>query len=220
MVLLLQAVILSAVKFHVAPMQCWTNQALRHLFRALSPSAVLWTEMEKIGDVDSREALIRRFGNPDEVLEAGVVLQLGGNDPETVRRVLRRAVEMGYRFGAVNLNCGCPSVESGGAATFGASLMRQPELTRHLLRAVREEVPPETTVSVKARIGSFRVSNLIPAWLLGCLHMALERSAHLATINSCGLQALWTHPKSSTPRLLITCWTSCAPAQQMGPWTI
>ena len=39
--------------FHVAPMQTYTNTPLRRLFRSLSPSSVLWTEMEKLEDLGS-----------------------------------------------------------------------------------------------------------------------------------------------------------------------
>ena len=38
-------------EFHVAPMQCYTNYPLRKLFNLLSPSSVLWTEMEKVNDI-------------------------------------------------------------------------------------------------------------------------------------------------------------------------
>lgn len=69
-------------------------------------------------------------------------------------------------FRGVDLNCGCPSVESGGAATYGASLMRRPELTEELASAVRGAVDESWSgrvsaagrrveVSVKTRIAAF-----------------------------------------------------------------
>ena len=59
----------------------------------------------------------------DEV-EHPLVLQLGGGDAKELARATRLAV-MRYPFDEVNLNCGCPSIETGGAA-YGASLMRRP----------------------------------------------------------------------------------------------
>ena len=50
--------------------------------------------------------------------------------------VLVQLKKEGYTFDEVNLNCGCPSVESGGAGTYGASLMKKPELTRDLLQSI------------------------------------------------------------------------------------
>ena len=47
------------------------------------------------------------------------------------------------------MNCGCPSIETGGAATYGASLMRQPSLTRDLVHAIRDATPSSTAVSLK-----------------------------------------------------------------------
>ena len=44
-----------ALRFHVAPMQCYTNRHLRYLLRRLNEDIILWTEMEK-----AAEALFRR----------------------------------------------------------------------------------------------------------------------------------------------------------------
>ena len=139
-------------EFHVAPMQCYTNAAMRQLFSALSPDAKLWTEMEKVQDLILADpsALERRFGRPGH---KDVVLQLGGNDEEALSNCIRRLSNHGYTFEEINLNCGCPSVESGGAATYGASLMKKPRLTRDLLKAISETKPNhDTVVSLKCRI--------------------------------------------------------------------
>lgn len=87
-------------------------------------------------------SLEKRFGPPGH--KKGVVLQLGGSE------CLERVANEGYTFHEVNLNCGCPSIETGGAMTYGASLMKQPELTQELLQSIVSTV--ECKVSLKCRI--------------------------------------------------------------------
>ena len=130
-------------------MQCYTNRHLRDLLGRLSPDAVLWTEMEKATDLltgeDARQRRLRH-----EQSSRPVVLQLGGSDPAQLAEVARLARPFGYS--ELNLNCGCPSVEAGGA-DFGAALMRRPEETRVLLERLAEAAGG-TPVSVKCRVGT------------------------------------------------------------------
>ena len=44
-----------ALRFHVAPMQCYTNRHLRYLLRRLNEDVILWTEMEKAADLLSSD---------------------------------------------------------------------------------------------------------------------------------------------------------------------
>lgn len=66
--------------------------------------------------------------------EHPVVLQLGGSDPQK----LADAAEIGVRYGydEINLNVGCPSprVQEG---SFGACLMKEPELVYDCMKAMR-----------------------------------------------------------------------------------
>jgi tRNA-dihydrouridine synthase A len=80
--------------------------------------------------------------------EHPVALQLGGSDPEELARAARLGAEAGYA--EINLNCGCPSdrVQSG---TFGAVLMRTPDLVAECCAAMIAAQPREVTV--KCRIG-------------------------------------------------------------------
>ena len=135
----------SSRQFHVAPMQCYTNAPLRTLFQTLSDNAVLWTEMEKTHDL-LNGSFEKRFGEPGH---KNIVLQLGSNDVSEIHKCLVQLEKEGYTFDEVNLNCGCPSIESGGAASYGASLMKEPTLTRDLLLSIASTV--DCRVSLKCR---------------------------------------------------------------------
>jgi tRNA-dihydrouridine synthase A len=156
----LLAVVAPNTEFHIAPMQCYTNRQLRTLFHRLSPSAIKWTEMEKVDDLlpDIQQALKQRLGDPNKhkhIMEPNLVLQLGSNDPQKVKQCVRTAMQH-YNLREINLNCGCPAIESGGAATYGASLMKDPSLTAQLVTSCRSSMMRESSssvnVSVKCRI--------------------------------------------------------------------
>lgn len=129
----------------VAPMMAVTHRHFRYLLRLISPRSRLYTEMVHANAVvyGDRATLLGRSD-----IESPVALQLGGSDPEQ----LRRAVELGANFGydEVNLNVGCPSprVQSG---QFGACLMRQPRLVADCVEAMKSAATGPVTI--KTRIG-------------------------------------------------------------------
>lgn len=86
---------------------------------------------------------------PFHPAEHPVVLQLGGSDPNW----LADAAEIGVRYGydEINLNVGCPSprVQEG---SFGACLMKEPELVYQCMKAMRERVNG-VNCTVKCRLG-------------------------------------------------------------------
>ena len=134
------------LRFHVAPLQCYTDAHLRFFLRCLSSSATLWTEMEKVDDLlISGSALERRLRHDEQ---GPLVLQLAGDDPSRLVRAAHKALP--YAFSEINLNCGCPAVTSGGA-DYGAALMLRPHHTADLVSALAEACP-ETPVSVKCRL--------------------------------------------------------------------
>ena len=132
-------------RFTVAPMMDWTDRHCRAFHRVLTRRAVLYTEMA----VD--QALIH--GDVPRLIgfdasEHPVAIQLGGSDPEILAKASRIAESYGYL--EINLNVGYPSdrVQSG---KFGACLMREPQLVRDCLMAMREAV--SVPVTVKHRLG-------------------------------------------------------------------
>src|SRR6185312_7492953 len=92
-------------------------------------------------------------GNRDRLLgfspeEHPVALQLGGSDPAKLAQAALIAADWGYD--EINLNVGCPSdrVQSG---TFGACLMRTPDLVAECVAAMKADV--SVPVTVKCRLG-------------------------------------------------------------------
>ena len=126
-------------------MMDWTDRHCRFFLRQISRHARLYTEMITApallhGDVPRHLDF--------DPAEHPLGLQLGGSDPA----MLAHAARLGERWGydEINLNCGCPSerVQTG---SFGACLMREPELVAQCVRAMRDAV--SLPITVKHRIG-------------------------------------------------------------------
>lgn len=122
-----------------------TDRHCRFFHRLLSRRSRLYTEMIVA------DAAIR--GDRDKLLtfdisERPVALQLGGATPRALAEASRIGEDFGYD--EVNLNVGCPSdrVQSG---TFGACLMKTPDLVAECVNAMRAAV--KIPVTVKCRIG-------------------------------------------------------------------
>ena len=126
---------------HMAPMQCYTNQPLRKLAGLLSPSTIKWTEMEKADDLlpDVESALDKRLGGERDY--HNLVLQLGSNDVDKLDACVRVAARKFPNLRGINLNCGCPAIDAGGASTYGASLMKDPSLTARLVESISSHRP-------------------------------------------------------------------------------
>ncbi len=129
----------------VAPMMAWTDRHCRYLHRLYSPNALLFTEMVTTGALlHGQQWQLLKYNEE----EHPVALQLGGSDPSALAQCAREAERQGYD--EVNLNVGCPSdrVQKG---TFGACLMRNPELVAQCVEAMGENTT--LPISVKCRLG-------------------------------------------------------------------
>jgi tRNA-dihydrouridine synthase A len=161
----------------VAPMMDWTDRHCRYFHRQLTRSALLYTEMV-VADaiVLGDHARLLRFDS----VEQPVALQLGGSDPAKLAEAARIGADHGYV--EINLNVGCPSdrVQSG---TFGACLMRTPELVAACVAAMKAAVA--VPVTVKCRLG---VDDQDP-------EVALDRLADL--VLEAGADALWVHARKA-----------------------
>lgn len=129
----------------VAPMIDWTDRHCRFFHRQLSPNAKLYTEMITTGAVLNGD-LEKLLGFSD--CEHPVALQLGGSEPDDLAKASKIGEDWGYD--EINLNCGCPSerVQKG---SFGACLMREPNLVADCIKAMKEAVT--IPVTIKCRIG-------------------------------------------------------------------
>ncbi len=126
-------------------MMAWTDKHCRFLLRQYSPSSLLFTEMVTTGALlHGKQLHLLDFND----CEHPVALQLGGNDPAAMAECAAMAEAMGYD--EVNINVGCPSdrVQKG---TFGACLMREPQLVAACVQAMQAvcSIP----VTVKTRTG-------------------------------------------------------------------
>lgn len=132
-------------RFSIAPMMDWTDRHCRYFHRVMTKKTLLYTEMVVADAIihGDRDHLLS-FNEP----EHPVALQLGGSEPEKLAEAARVGEAFGYD--EINLNVGCPSdrVQSG---TFGACLMREPELVGRCVAAMKEVV--DVPVTVKCRIG-------------------------------------------------------------------
>jgi tRNA-dihydrouridine synthase A len=163
--------------FSVAPMMDWTDRHCRYFHRALSKRALLYTEMV-VADAAIHGDRQRMLGF--DASEHPVALQLGGSDPDKLALAARIGADFGYD--EINLNVGCPSdrVQSG---TFGACLMRTPDLVAACVAAMKAEV--SIPVTVKCRIG---VDDQDP-------EIALDELAD--KVIAAGADALWVHARKA-----------------------
>eukprot|EP00532_Pseudo-nitzschia_australis_P007364 CAMPEP_0168177834 /NCGR_PEP_ID=MMETSP0139_2-20121125/8719_1 /TAXON_ID=44445 /ORGANISM="Pseudo-nitzschia australis, Strain 10249 10 AB" /LENGTH=393 /DNA_ID=CAMNT_0008097019 /DNA_START=214 /DNA_END=1395 /DNA_ORIENTATION=- len=127
--------------------------------------------MEKLDDIYPRtesvdyllDALEKRLGSPENHHDkANLVLQLGTNDPDRLQRCVEHTIQHYDNIQEINLNCGCPAIESGGASTYGASLMKDAKLTGQLVKSARKGLEGSLgtshacpKISVKCRIAVF-----------------------------------------------------------------
>jgi tRNA-dihydrouridine synthase A len=132
-------------RFSIAPMMDWTDRHCRFFHRQLTKHALLYTEMVVADAVihGNRERLLGF-----EKAEHPVAVQIGGSEPEKMAEAARICADFGYV--EINMNVGCPSdrVQSG---TFGACLMREPDLVARCVEAMKQAV--DIPVTVKCRIG-------------------------------------------------------------------
>ena len=167
----------SLPRFAVAPMMDWTDRHCRMFHRLLTRRALLYTEMVVAdalihGDVE-RHLAFHRSEHP-------VALQIGGSEPHKLARAVEAARPFGYD--EINLNVGCPSdrVQSG---TFGACLMRTPDLVARCVAAMKDVA--DVPVTVKCRIG---VDEQDPETALDALADA---------VFGAGCDGLWVHARKA-----------------------
>lgn len=158
-----------AARLSVAPMMDWTDRHCRYFHRLLSKETLLYTEMVTSPALVRGKALHLLGYN---VQEHPVALQLGGSDPAE----LAEATKLGNQFGydEINLNVGCPSdrVQSG---TFGAVLMRQPDLVADCVKAMQDVSDAEVTVKCRIGVDEQNPEEVLPDFLSKLQAVGLRR---------------------------------------------
>lgn len=129
----------------IAPMMDWTDRHYRFFMRQITKQTMLYTEMVTTGAIlhGDKERLLGY-----SPVEKPLVLQLGGDNPQSLAECAKIAEALGYD--EINLNVGCPSdrVQNG---NFGACLMAKPELVGTCIETMQKAV--KIPVTVKNRIG-------------------------------------------------------------------
>lgn len=163
--------------FAIAPMMDWTDRHCRFFHRLITKKALLYSEMVVADAVihGDRERLLG-YDNTQHP----VALQLGGSDPQK----LALAASIGEQFGydEINLNVGCPSdrVQSG---TFGACLMRKPDLVADCVRAMKEKAGIPITVKCRTGVDEQDTGPTLDAFAQSVWHA--------------GADALWVHARKA-----------------------
>ncbi len=158
-------------------MMDWTDRHCRYFHRLLTKHALLYTEMV-VADALIHGDIARHLAFNET--EHPVALQLGGSEPQKLAKAAKIGADWGYD--EINLNVGCPSdrVQSG---TFGACLMREPELVARCVAAMKEAV--DIPVTVKCRIG---VDDQDPETALDAL---------ADNVIKVGCDGLWVHARKA-----------------------
>lgn len=158
-----------AAKLSIAPMMEWTDRHCRYMHRLISAETLLYTEMVTAPALVRGGALHLLDYNAEE---HPVALQLGGSDPEELAKAAKFGADAGYD--EINLNCGCPSsrVQSG---TFGAILMKNPELVARCVEAMAAAVDVDVTVKCRLGVDDQDPQDVLPEFLEHIVNAGVTR---------------------------------------------
>ena len=130
----------------LAPMEGVTDLTFRRLIRSIGGCGLTVTEFIPGKSLKDAHRTALRMAEFD-VDERPVSIQVYGRDPEVMADAARYVADLGADI--VDLNMGCPSKKvcknSGGSA-----LMREPELARRIVSAMRAAVSVPFTVKMRA----------------------------------------------------------------------
>ncbi len=157
--MLTKPLVSKAARLSVAPMMDWTDRHCRYLHRLMTRETLLYTEMVTAPALVRGGALHLLEYNPQE---HPVALQLGGSNPQELAQASKFGAEAGYD--EINLNVGCPSdrVQSG---TFGAVLMKTPEVVADCVAAMIEATDVEVTVKCRIGVDDQEPHDVLPQFL-------------------------------------------------------
>jgi tRNA-dihydrouridine synthase C len=139
----------------LAPMEGLVDSILRDVITRVGGIDWCVTEFIRVNDVPTPNHVLHRFA-PEAAqgwrTRAGTPLrvQLLGSNPDTLAETAVRAVALGAPV--VDLNFGCPA-KTVNQSRGGAVLLKEPELLRRIVTAVRAATPAHIPVTAKMRLG-------------------------------------------------------------------
>jgi tRNA-dihydrouridine synthase B len=129
----------------LAPMEGVTDVLFRRLIRQIGGCGMTWTEfVPAVALAEEHKRALRTV--EIDVDEHPIAIQIYGRDPEVMADGARYAQEHGADV--VDVNFGCPSKKVC-AHSGGSSLLKEPELARAIVRAVRAAVSIPFTVKMR-----------------------------------------------------------------------
>lgn len=131
-------------KAALAPMAGVADRAFRKICMDFGAACV-------VGEMVSAKGFTYGDRKSAELLELDedirpAAIQLFGDDPAIMAQAAKQALE--YRPDWIDINFGCPAPKIAGNHC-GSALMREPELCRQLVQAVKEAVPVPVTAKIR-----------------------------------------------------------------------
>ncbi len=161
--------------FVLAPMAAVTDTYFRLTIKRLGGCGFVYSQLISVeGIVRENEKTVEMMRYSDE--ERPVGIQLFGADPEIMARAARMAEATGVDMIDINVGCPAKKIVKGG----GCGLMRQPELLRDILQAVKAALAIPLTIKIRAGWDDQSTNFL-----------EIARIARL-----CGVSAIAMHPRT------------------------
>lgn len=178
--------------FVLAPMDDVTDLVFRQIVTECAPPDLCFTEFVNADGLMSpgRKRLIRKFDRTDE--QPPLIAHIWGSRPENFYKVAQQiasgelADEMGLKsnFAGIDLNMGCP-VKTVTKMGVCSALIKNPDLAKEFIDAVKQGSGGRLPVSVKTRIG---FNSIDPSWTQFLLSQELSMlTIHLRTAKEMSL---------------------------------
>lgn len=143
------------MKVTLAPMEGVVDHLMRDILTRVGGFDLCVTEFVRVVEQLLPEKVFYKYCpelHEDGLTPSGVPVkvQLLGNHPGYLAENALRAIELGSR--GIDLNFGCPA-KTVNKSKGGAVLLQEPETLYKVVKAVRDAVPVEHSVSAKVRLG-------------------------------------------------------------------
>lgn len=159
------------MKIYIAPMAGVTDYTFRAILSEFKPD-MIFTEMVSVNAMD---VLNDKTINKLLRLREGEAVQLFGKDIEKIIKSAKYLEEKGVKH--IDLNAGCPMakiIKNG----YGSALVENPELIKEILTEMRQKLKPETSISIKIRVGFKGTKEYVKiakiAEETGCTHITVH----------------------------------------------